>query len=250
MFETAFVRERSVRPWAMPASVVLQTGIVGTLLLVPMVFFDALPPLALAAREYLPLSAPPRLGEPRASSGGVAVSRRAPAIPFTAPRNVPSQVVMLDDAPGPPTLGPQTGERAGGLGVLEGVVGGMELALVRPAPPPSTPRGIAEQLKPQPKPPDRVRVGGVVRPPVLLRDVKPVYPPLARAARISGPVRLDAIIGRDGRIQSLRVLGGHPMLSAAALEAVREWVYQPTLLNGEPVEVILQIDVNFTLSTH
>ena len=82
----------------------------------------------------------------------------------------------------------------------------------------------------------------------LVNQVTPVYPPLARQARISGIVRLEAVIGRDGRIKSLHVAAGHPLLVQAALEAVRQWVYQPTLLNGEPVEVLTQIEVNFKLS--
>jgi protein TonB len=81
----------------------------------------------------------------------------------------------------------------------------------------------------------------------LTRQVKPVYPPLAVQARISGTVRLAAVIGRDGSIQNLRVVSGHPLLTAAALDAVRQWRYLATLLNGEPMEVITQIDVNFTL---
>lgn len=82
----------------------------------------------------------------------------------------------------------------------------------------------------------------------LIRQVKPVYPPLARQARISGTVRLVAIIGRDGAIRNLQVTAGHPLLVPAAVEAVKQWLYLPTLLNQEPVEVITQIDVNFTLS--
>jgi protein TonB len=76
----------------------------------------------------------------------------------------------------------------------------------------------------------------------------PDYPPLARMARIQGTVRLEAVISTDGRIQNLRVLAGHPLLVNAALEAVARWRYQPTLLNGEPVEVVTEIDVNFTLA--
>jgi len=82
----------------------------------------------------------------------------------------------------------------------------------------------------------------------LIRQVKPIYPQLARAVRISGTVRLVAIIGKGGSIENLQVSGGHPMLIPAAVEAVKQWLYQPTLLNGEPVDVITQIDVNFTLS--
>jgi protein TonB len=75
-----------------------------------------------------------------------------------------------------------------------------------------------------------------------------VYPPLAKQARISGTVKLAAVIAKDGTIQDLKVISGHPLLIPSALEAVKQWVYQPTLLNGEPVEVSTQIDVNFTLS--
>ena len=82
----------------------------------------------------------------------------------------------------------------------------------------------------------------------LVRQPRPTYPPLAKQARIQGVVRLSAVIAKDGTIQELSVISGHPLLAPAALEAVRQWVYQPTTLNGEPVEVSTQIDVNFTLS--
>ena len=76
----------------------------------------------------------------------------------------------------------------------------------------------------------------------------PGYPALARQARIQGTVHLAGIVGRDGSIQQLRVVSGHPLLVGAALAAVRQWLYQPTLLNGEPVEVFAPIDVTFTLA--
>ena len=82
----------------------------------------------------------------------------------------------------------------------------------------------------------------------LINQVRPIYPPLAKQARISGVVELSAIIGKDGRVQDLKVVRGHPLLVQAALDAVKNWVYRPTLLNGEPVEVSTTIDVNFTLS--
>jgi protein TonB len=90
-------------------------------------------------------------------------------------------------------------------------------------------------------------VGGDVQMAMLVRKVIPVYPPIARAARISGVVRLIGTIGKDGAIQNLEIVSGHPMLARAALEAVRQWVYKPTLLNGIPVEVVAPIEVNFTL---
>ncbi len=77
---------------------------------------------------------------------------------------------------------------------------------------------------------------------------KPAYPPLAKQARIQGVVRLNAIIGKDGTVQDLQAASGHPLLVPSALDAVRQWVYKPTLLNGNPVEVVTVVDVNFTLS--
>ncbi|MBK5290627.1 MAG: energy transducer TonB, partial [Acidobacteriia bacterium] len=82
----------------------------------------------------------------------------------------------------------------------------------------------------------------------LIRQPKPAYPPLARQARIQGVVRFTAVIGKDGAIANLQLISGHPLLVQSAQDAVKQWVYQPTLLNSEPVEVITQIDVNFTLT--
>jgi protein TonB len=90
-------------------------------------------------------------------------------------------------------------------------------------------------------------VGGNVQQANLIRQVKPVYPALAKQARIQGTVELSAIIGKDGKVQDLKLVHGHPLLVQAAIQAVRDWEYRPTLLNGEPVEVATTIDVNFTL---
>jgi protein TonB len=90
-------------------------------------------------------------------------------------------------------------------------------------------------------------VGGNVQQAKLIHQVRPVYPELAKRARIQGVVKLAAIIGRDGTITGLQVLGGHPLLVPAALEAVKHWRYQATLLNDEPVEVVTNVDVNFIL---
>jgi periplasmic protein TonB len=108
------------------------------------------------------------------------------------------------------------------------------------APPPPPP--------PKPKVVQRIRVGGQVELAKLIYKPEPEYPPLAKMARIQGTVRLEAIIAKDGTIQDLKVLSGHPLLVKAALDAVKRWRYQPTLLNGEPVEVVTEVDVNFTLT--
>ena len=100
------------------------------------------------------------------------------------------------------------------------------------------------------QPPQRIRLGGTVTAAKMMHKVEPVYPPLARQARISGTVTLRTIIGRDGKVKQLEVLSGHPLLVQAALDAVRQWEYQPTLLNGEPVEIETTIDVIFELRDH
>jgi protein TonB len=82
----------------------------------------------------------------------------------------------------------------------------------------------------------------------LLRKILPAYPPLARSARIQGQVVLQAVISKQGSIENLRVVAGHPMLVPAAIEAVRQWLYRPYVLNNEPVEVETQITVNFSLA--
>ncbi len=96
--------------------------------------------------------------------------------------------------------------------------------------------------------PGRIRLGGTVQSAKLISQPRPSYPAEAKQAHIQGKVELHAIIAKDGTIESLTVISGHPLLVPAAVDAVRQWVYQPTLLNGQPVEVETQIDVNFTLS--
>jgi TonB family protein len=95
---------------------------------------------------------------------------------------------------------------------------------------------------------ERIKVGGNEQHAKLIRQPRPVYPQEAKEARIQGVVKLMAVIAKDGTIQNLEVLSGHPILVPASLEAVKQWVYTPTLLNGAPVEVQTQLDVNFTLS--
>lgn len=110
---------------------------------------------------------------------------------------------------------------------------------------------LAPPLPPPPPPPplpQTIRVEGAVEATKMISRVNPSYPPLARQTRISGAVRLHAIIGKDGSVQHLDVISGHPLLLQSALDAVRQWRYQPTLLNGEPVEVDTTIDVAFSLN--
>ena len=99
----------------------------------------------------------------------------------------------------------------------------------------------------KPKPSLRIRVGGQVEAARAIFAPKPEYPPLAMLARLQGTVKMEAVIAKDGTVQELKVLSGHPLLINAARDAVAQWRYQPTLLNGEPVEVATEIDVNFIL---
>jgi TonB family protein len=97
-------------------------------------------------------------------------------------------------------------------------------------------------------PPQRIRVGGNVQQANLIQKVQPVYPLQAKQDHVQGKVRFTVLIGKDGHIQTLTLVSGEPVLVDAAKDAVSQWVYKPTLLNGQPVEVLTQIDVNFTLA--
>jgi periplasmic protein TonB len=108
------------------------------------------------------------------------------------------------------------------------------------------PKPTTSDVVKTPEPP--VRVGGDVQSAKLIKQVVPAYPRPAIQTRISGTVHLLGIIGKDGTIQRLQVLNGHPLLRQAALDAVSQWIYRPTILNGQPVEVEAPIDVIFTLS--
>jgi TonB family protein len=111
--------------------------------------------------------------------------------------------------------------------------------------------GLETQTAPPPPPPpppkQRIRLSGPQQAGRLINRVDPVYPAQAQAAGISGAVRFNAIVGTDGRIRNLALVSGHPLLVPSAQSAVQQWVYEPTLLNGEPVEVVTTIDVNFEL---
>jgi protein TonB len=161
-----------------------------------------------------------------------------------APKQIPHDIAMIKEDELPPASAGVVGGVPGGVpgGAAGGVMGGLLSAVGAAAPPPPPP--------PPPKAaaPKRINVGGNVQQAMLVFQPRPVYPPLAKQARISGVVRFTAIIGRDGTIQNLVLVSAHPLLVASAQAAVRQWRYKPTLLNGEPVEVVTQIDVNFTLN--
>src|ERR1700722_9587227 len=141
------------------------------------------------------------------------------------------------------------GGTVGGVsgGVISGIIAGVPGALTeeRTSVSPTTTNG---EFPPSENAVQRVRVGGNVQSMNLTRKVTPIYPPLAKQARIQGVVRFTALIGTDGSVINLQLVEGHPLLVPSAQEAVQQWQYKPTLLNGNAVEVITQIDVNYTLS--
>jgi protein TonB len=130
-------------------------------------------------------------------------------------------------------------ERSVGVegGIPGGVVGGVVGGLPEAPPPP-----------PPPPPAQPVRVGGQIKAPTQIRKVNPVYPQIAQSARVQGVVILEATIGTDGKVKDVRVLRSIPLLDQAAIDAVRQWEYTPTLLNNVPVPVIMTVTVQFTLS--
>ena len=155
------------------------------------------------------------------------------------PAEVPKGI-LLEEAP---QVGMPAARGAGISGVPDGVPGAIEAAMDE-VPSIAKPRFV----EPPPIRTLPIRVGGDVQAAKILTQVAPVYPALAKQARISGVVRLEAVISRNGFIESLRVKSGYPLLTSAAVDAVRKWIYRPTLLNGEPVEVLTEIEVNFRLN--
>jgi periplasmic protein TonB len=151
------------------------------------------------------------------------------------PTVIPDRIVILHEEPLPPIVsGSVTDQIDWGSEVPRTSLSGA--VMVAPPPPP-----------PAPPTPQRIQVGGQVAAARLIYQARSVYPPLARQIRVQGTVRLQAVISKDGAIENLTVLSGHPLLIPAALDAVRQWRYKPTLLNGLPVEVETTIEVNFTL---
>jgi len=254
MFEQTFVNTGKTRT---TGSVVMAFGcqilFVIVLVILPMVFFEQLPGAQLISSLVAPPPPPPPPPPPAAAPPVKIVKvipRQFDAGKLMAPKVIPKEVATIkeEELP-PPTMGAAgvvggvPGGVAGGTpgGVLGGIIGSVPSAAPPPPPPPPKKEEKAAA-------PTRIKIGGAVQQAKLVRQPHPVYPPLAKQARISGVVKLSAIISKDGTIQKLEVISGHPLLAPAALEAVKQWVYQPTLLNGEPVEVVTQIDVNFTLS--
>jgi len=245
MFEEMVVSNpksrKTNKPWTVVVSMVLQVLFLGILILIPLIYTEALPKTLMSSILLAPPPPPPP-PPPPAPAAVVHVKPVAhlmEAGKLVAPKVIPKDVKIIKEEEQPPDMG--MAGVAGGVpgGVAGGSMGGVIGGVI----------GGAGTAPPPPKPTvSRVRVGGAVQAAKLVNRVQPLYPPLARQTRISGTVRLHAIIGKDGTVQQLTVESGHPLLVQAALDAVKQWRYQPTLLNGEPVDVDTEIDVIFSLA--
>src|SRR3954468_12205548 len=225
------------RSWyTVPLSIIVHTGILVALIIIPLMAADVLPvPPAMmnafVAAATQPPSPPPSPPPPCAASPPAPkpVDTNPAAAPVEAPKEIRPETGLERGVQN--AVGGVEGGIAGG--VAGGIVGGLAEA---PPPPP-----------PPPPPPAPARVGGNIKPPTKIKDVRPVYPSIAQSARVQGVVIIEATIGPDGRVQEAKVLRSIALLDAAALEAVKQWQFTPTTLNGTPVPVIMTVTVNFTL---
>jgi protein TonB len=243
MFEDSLVessgRLKTRRGATTAISLVLEFLLLGVLVLLPLIFTEALPRQQLMTMLTAPPPPPPPPPPPAAAPVIVKkVQTELDNGQLRTPTAIPKKIQMIKEDEPPPSAGP-----AGVVGGVPGGVPGGAMGGVLGSVMSSVPTAVPKAATPQ-----RVRVSQGVSQGLLMKKVTPQYPPLAKQARIQGVVVLQALIGKDGSIQNLHVVSGHPMLTNAALEAVKEWKYKPYYLNGEPVEVETTINVNFSLS--
>ncbi len=224
--------------WRISAGLLVEGLLLGTVLTVPLLFPD---------RFNIEPGTPqvtilPRLGTPdgrpqsNTSGGRHQQQRTSNQAAFVAPIRIPPTILPEGNGPAIPGNGPGPGGGEPGPGIPGGDPNG------------GWPVGNTAQPHPPAPTTEPIPVGGNIRPPRLLQRVEPVYPRLAVAAHVEGDVVLTAIIDTDGRVRQLSVKGGHPSLAPAAREAVAQWLYEPTILNGRPVAVQLDVTVKFRLN--
>ncbi len=240
--------QRKRKALATTTSFILNVLMVSLLLITPLVFTQSLP----KAQLLTFLVAPPPPPPPPPPAAAQQVQRVLKQIQtdmlstgqLRTPARIPQKVQMIKEEEAPPPM-PATGGVIGGVpggipgGQLGGVIGGIVSATSSLAAVPKLVTAV----------PQRVRISQGVTKGLLIHRVEPVYPPLARAARVQGEVILTAIIDTNGAIKNLQLVSGHPMLVPAAIGAVQQWRYKPYLLNGQPVEVETTITVIFSLTT-
>lgn len=222
-------------PLSILAALVIIAVIVGSAIIGTLLATDKLPeprtPMGFVLEVFVPPQMPGPENPAKQPAGPPTNNPPAPGPPVDSPTELPP-VGSPEPPAGPP--GPP-GPPGGGGGGTDGPPMGPPVAI--PGPPPVDP--------PPPKGP--VVVGGKIKPPSRIKDAVPVYPLVAHAARVSGTVTIQAIIGKDGKVKDAKAVGSIPLLDQAALDAVRQWLFTPTLLNDVPVEVIMTVKVNFAL---
>jgi periplasmic protein TonB len=228
---------RPRKTWTKLLSFVIEACAIVVLVLLPLIYTQALPKQLWTNILELP---PPPAGAPleklRTEARPPQNKRELVDSGLHVPTEIPRKTSMRPDdlsaSEGPPSMKDMVPG-----GAPEGVPNAVITDIARATLPP--------MLKPPP--PQKLRVSSGVAQGMLVYQLKPQYPRLAMQARIQGTVVLQAVIGKDGSVQDLRLVSGHPMLAPAAIEAVKQWRYRPYMLNGEPVEVDTQINVNFSL---
>jgi len=231
------IESRPRNPWAAIGSLAFMSVLLLALIAIPLFHTDPLPKRETLTMLYLQ---PP----PAAAGNAVKFQPPKPASTYSSTSiAIPTPVHMTQEAP-PPPVGVSSGV-VGGVpgGVVGGIPGGVlseVLSSTRSAPAPAK--------MSDPMPVKRIRVASRVVEANLIHDVAPTYPPEAGRARIEGTVVLLAVIGKDGSVQDVRIESGLPILTQAAIDAVKQWRYKPYMIDGEPVEVDSRITINFTLS--
>lgn len=225
---------RAARAGGMPASFAIHAG--GLLALLAAV---AIAPVELPTPPVPLITEAPIVVDPRPPAGGRSPAAAVPERRRASHPDPADQAPVVDPAPLPE---PDPFDVEPAVACLECVpsdgppIGGGEGRGIGDAPGPGEPAEVV---------PGPVRVGGRIEAPRKIRHVDPVYPELAIRAGVTGTVILECVIDRDGRVDRVAVLRGHPLLDAAAVDAVRQWTYRPTLLNGVPVEVVMTVTVRF-----
>jgi periplasmic protein TonB len=256
MFEQTILAgaNRGRRFWTACLGMTGEALLVASAVIAPMVWPQVLPRPQNWIGLYTPSVPPPptrNLDKPRTTRVEPTRAANLPR-PFTAPVSIPPRAAILTDPPVElaPVGVPGSVDTRGVLGASGGIDLSSLLAAGRPVPlvrAPEPRAASASAREPEREIP-RVRLGGQVDPAKLLYRVEPRYPALAKQARISGVVELECVIDIDGHMREVAVRRGHPLLVGAAVEAVRQWIYQPTRLNGQPVEVIAPVTVTFRLA--
>jgi len=246
MFEDSLIesggRLKTRRGWTSIVSFLIQFMIIGVMVLIPLIFTEALPKTITLGLLVAPPPPPPP-PPPAAAPVKIVKVIQTDIVngELRTPTKIPKKVEMIKEDEAPPPVNTSTGVVGGVPGGIPGGSAGGVLGSILSA-------TASPTIAPKIATPTRVRVSSGVVSGLLLRKVQPTYPPLARAARIQGVVILQAQISKDGNIENLQLISGHPMLAPAAIEAVKQWKYKPYLLNGEPVEVETQVQVNFSLA--